>query len=349
MKRRSFISALSVMASARSFLEAAAAERARVGICAFSCHHHWRAAGAGEPGVKFTDALGFYGYARELGAEGVQTALRGGTPASAKVMREMVERDEGYYEGDLRLPKTGGDLAEFEGSVRLARDAGARVARAVLMGGRRYEVFKTLDEFRWFHAQAERSLALAEPVLARHRLRLAVENHKDLTTDELVALMRGVSSEWVGVLVDTGNNLALLEEPHAAVESLAPFAFSVHLKDMAVAPDGEGFLLSEVPLGTGALEMDRVVATLVAAKPDIVFNLEMATRDPLKVPCLADSYFATFPERMAQREAMMTWVAAHQTRSEPPRVSGKPLGRILAEEETNNRHGLGWMRERIGA
>ena len=81
-------------------------------------------------------------------------------------------------------------------------------------------------------------------------------------------------------------NIALLEDPYVTVDALAPFAFSVHLKDMAVQPSERGFLLSEVPCGTGFLDLPRIVATLRKANRDIAFNLEMATRDP-KAGCHA--------------------------------------------------------------
>jgi 3-oxoisoapionate decarboxylase len=346
--RRAFIGTLSALAAARSMVAAAGPGRGRVGLCTFSCHQHWKAVAAGHPDVKFKDALSFYRYARELGSEGVQTSLRSRDSAVAAQLRGLVESDHGYYEGELRLPKVAGDVAGFANEVRLVRDAGARVARAVFTGGRRYEIFKTLDDFRRFHAEAGRSLELAEPVLRQHRLKLAIENHKDLTTEELTTAMRRLGSEWVGVLVDTGNNLALLEEPHAVVEALAPFAQSVHLKDMAVQPHAEGFLLSEVPLGTGMLDLPRIVATLLRANPDIVFNLEMATRDPLKVPCLTDGYWATFPERKATYlAAALARVKANPIKHPPPVVEGKTVAQILAEEEANNRHDLAWMQKNL--
>ncbi len=232
-----------------------------------------------------------------LGAEGVQTSLRGGDEAAAKALRSHVEETGGYFEADIPLPKEESDLAAFENAVRLAREAGATVARAVLMGTRRYEVFNSLDEFREFRAAGERRLAMVEPFLKKHRLRLAIENHKDLLAAELGGLLGKISSEWIGALVDTGNNIALIEEPHAVVDALAPFALSVHLKDMAVQEWEQGFLLSEVPCGTGFLDLPRMIATLRGANPAIVFNLEMATRDPLRIPCRTPEFWATFPER----------------------------------------------------
>jgi sugar phosphate isomerase/epimerase len=350
MNRRAFITALPVLAATRSLLAASGVAKTRIGICTFSCHQHWKAVQERREGVKFSDAVSFYRYARGLGADGVQTALRGKDSAAAKDLRALVEREGGCYEGEVRLPKNEDDVAAFADEVRLAREAGATVARAVFTGGRRYEIFRTMEDFGSFHAQAERSLALAEPILRKHRLRLAIENHKDHTADELAALMRKTASEWIGVLVDTGNNIALLDDPHATVETLAPFAMSVHFKDMAVQSDDDGFRLSEVPLGTGALDLPRIVATLTRANPSLIFNLEMATRDPLRVPCRTDGYFATFPERKAARlDAAMGWVKANPPKQPPPTVGGKPFTKVLADEEANNRACLGWMRTHISA
>lgn len=348
MNRREFVATWPALLAARSLFAAAGAPQARIGLCTFSCHQHWKAVTAKHPGVKFSDTESFYRYARGLGAEGVQTPLRSKDPAAARRLRDLVEREGGYYEAEMRLPKTEGDLPSFEADVRLAREAGATVARAVFTGGRRYEIFQSLQEFKRFHSEARRSLTLAEPVLARHRLKIAIENHKDHTADELAGLMRDYRSEWIGVLVDTGNNLALLDDPHTAIETLAPFALSVHLKDMAVQPYAQGFLLSEVPLGTGLLDLPRVVAALRRFNPGIVFNLEMATRDPLEVPCLTDRFWATFPERKSScLAAALERVKKNPPRQTPPNVTGKSVATVLAEEEANNRHDLDWMQRNI--
>lgn len=350
MNRRQFIATLPALAAARSLLAASGATKGRLGICTFSCHQHWKAVSAKHVGVKFTDTLSFARYVRELGAEGEQTPLRSQDVAVAKQIRAFTEETNSYYEGELRLPKTDADLADFETDVRLAREAGASVARAVFTNGRRYEAFKTLADFRAFEAQAEKTLALIEPVLRKHQLKVAIENHKDHTADELATLMKKISSEWIGVLVDTGNNLALLEDPYASMDALAPFALSVHLKDMAVQASDDGFLLSEVPIGTGMLDLPRIITALRKANPALVFNLEMATRDPLKVPCLTDGYWTTFPERKAtHRDAALARVEASPPRQPVPNIAGKPVAAVLAEEEANNRDGLAWMQKHFRA
>lgn len=347
--RRRFLTSMAALASARSILEAAGAQgKARIGICSFSCHQHWQAVRQKEPGTKFTDARSFYDYGRSLGAENVQTSVAALDEAQARAFQEHIAQTGGCFEGDLRLPQDEAGLGDFEREVKLNRAAGATVARTILTGGRRYEVFQAMAPFREFRAQASKRLAMVEPVLRKHGLKLALENHKDLTVEELTALMREISSEWIGVLVDTGNNIALLDEPHAVVDALAPFALSVHFKDMAVQQDADGFLLSEIPCGHGFLDLPRMIATLRKANPAIVFNLEMATRDPLKIPCLTPGYWATFPEREATHlSPALDLVKTHPATHPPPRISGKARDEILREEETNNRLSFEWLHREI--
>ncbi|MDZ4852143.1 MAG: TIM barrel protein [Pirellulaceae bacterium] len=346
LKRRDFIAVLAALGAVP--LQAANAGASFAGICTFSCNLHWQAVRSKTDGTAFHDVLSFYDYVRKLGADGMQTSFRDLDTEALKALRSKCESDLSYLEGDIRFPKSKTELDVFEHEVKATRETGATVARAVLMGGRRYEVFRTQEEFRQFYREAKQRLELVEPILAKNRLNLAVENHKDFTLDEQIGLLKGISSEWIGALVDTGNNIALLDEPHSVVEQLAPYAMSVHLKDMAVQPYTDGFLLSEVPCGTGFLDLQRMISVLRKANPVIVFNLEMATRDPLKVPCLTDAYWSTFPDRKATHlDAAMKQVDRNPRKQPTPTIYGKPLDRQLADEEANNRTSLVWMQKHL--
>jgi sugar phosphate isomerase/epimerase len=347
-KRRDFIIALPSLAMARSILGAADGNRSGLGICNFSCHRHWSAVRDNSAPTQFRDCQSFYKYVRTLGAEGVQTSSASLTVEQARALRDHVETTRGYYEADIQLPRSEGDLAKFEADIRIATEAGAKLARACLSGTRRYETWKTLDAFQSFREQSSTRLKWIEPILKKNRFKIAIENHKDLTCVELARLMREISSEWIGVNVDTGNNLALLDDPYEAVKTLAPFALSVHLKDMAVQPDPRGFLLSEVPCGTGFLDLVRMATTLRQANPSIYFNLEMATRDPLVIPCANDSYWATFPERRATHlDPGLSLVKDHPITSPPPSVQGKSILDQMDDEEKNNITSLKWMHSQL--
>ena len=190
---------------------------------------------------------------------------------------------------------------------------------------------------------------MAEPVLRKHKVKLAVENHKDWRADELSAALRQLSSEWIGVTLDFGNSIALMEDPMNVADTLAPFALSTHVKDMGVEEYQDGFLLSEVPLGNGFLDLTKIVALCRKHNPLIRFNLEMITRDPLKIPCLKNEYWASFegiPGSELARSIRMVKQNSFQPRL--PTVSQLSDEQRLAVEEENVVECLRYSRDKLG-
>jgi sugar phosphate isomerase/epimerase len=254
-----------------------------------------------------------------------------------------------YLEGSLRLPRDKADVERFAAEVRTAKACGATVLRTVQLGGRRYEVFDSAAAFRTFAEGARQSLLLAKPVVEREGVRLAVENHKDLEAKSLIELLKAIDSPNVGVCLDTGNNLALLEPPLETVEALAPYAFTTHVKDLGVEEYADGFLMAEVPLGTGFVDLGRVVEVLRRAKAAPRLNLEMITRDPLKIPCLTGKYWATLEHVPGRRLAeVLALVRKHAAKKPLPRVSGLSREERVRREDENVRACLRHARERLG-
>src|SRR5262245_37325160 len=190
----------------------------------------------------FSDPLTFLKHCQAQGADGVQVGL--GVPAKedAAAIRKWLDSSGMYLEGIVRLPSSKTDAERFAGELQAAKALGATILRTVCLSGRRYETFTTAEAFRDFAKRSRASLEIAEPIAARAGVQLAVENHKDWRIDELLAVLKHLSSKHVGVCLDTGNSVALLEEPHAVVEAYAPHTLTTHLKDMAVAEYEDGFL-----------------------------------------------------------------------------------------------------------
>jgi len=298
-------------------------------------------------GAKFHNALTFLEYAHSIGAAGVQVAINASERPDAAKIRARAEELKAYFEGNVSLPKNDADLADFESHIAAIKTSGGQIARTACLGGRRYETFKTFAEFKDFKASSIKSLARAEPILRKHKIKLAIENHKDFFVEEQVALLRQFNSEWVGATIDTGNSFALLENPYEVIEALSPFAFSSHLKNMAVQEYADGFLLSEVPLGAGFLDIPRIVAMLRKANPQIHFPLEMITRDPLKIPCLTQAYYATFENPKASRLAeILASVKAHSAANLPHATGLTPAQRLKFEDE-NVRKSVAWAKEHL--
>ena len=258
--------------------------------------------------------------AASVGAAGAHGGMTQIDMEWAKRTRQMKEDLGMYVEVQTFLPRE--DPAVFEHAVKVAKEAGATSLRVVCLLGRRYEMFDTLDGWKQAIVGFHKQIAAAIPIVEKYKMPLGIENHKDWRVDEQVALLRQYDSEYLGVSLDTGNNLTVLDDPMEVVEKLAPFTFNVHLKDMAALESERGYLLSEVPLGEGMLDIKGMVAAVRRARPDVYFSLEMITRDPLEVPCLDEKYWATFDDVNGVHLArLLRLIRAHKPAS-LPRISG---------------------------
>jgi sugar phosphate isomerase/epimerase len=305
-----------------------------------------RRSGTKEP---FTEPLNLLTHCHQIGAGGIQATLRSTDRGYLNQVRRLAEKYGMYVEVTTRLPREQTDLDAFKKAVQAGREVGALALRAVTLGGRRYETFDTPAAFSQFAQQTWRSLTLAEPILRRQRMKLAIENHKDWRVDELVALLKKLSSESVGVTLDTGNNIALLDDPIKTAQTLAPYAYSVHLKDMGVEAYENGFLLSEVPFGDGFLDLRRIVEIVRRSQPNTRFTLEMITRDPLEIPVFTEKYWTTFAGLPGRDLAMMLVAVKNSPPAKPlPRIAHLSPEEQLQIEEDNVRKCLAYASEVLG-
>ncbi|MCP5111649.1 MAG: sugar phosphate isomerase/epimerase, partial [bacterium] len=247
MTRRQF---LATSAAAAATPLQAVPPRSELGIVVHSLNVH-----------RQKTSLDLLEFCHSLGAGGIQTLIK---PDEAAAVRQRAEQYGMYVESMARVPRTD-DTSEFEKTVVAAKQVGAVAIRTACLSGRRYETFSTLGEWKEWVAGAKAAIARAVPIVQKHKVALAIENHKDWTLEDQLALFREYESEYIGGTLDTGNNVSLLDHRMEFAEVMAPYAICTHMKDMAVEPYEDGFLLAEVPFGEGFMDMNKI-ADLVRAK-----------------------------------------------------------------------------------
>jgi sugar phosphate isomerase/epimerase len=298
------------------------------------------------------DPIDLVDLAHNLGLGVVETRLATNDADAAKSLRQKIEGFGMRLILDTPLPRAENDVERFDTAVAACKSAGA-ISLHAAMTQRRYEEFDTFEAFKARFEGCQEQVMLAEPILRKHRLKLGIENHKGWRSGEQAAWLKRVSSEWVGVHLDFGNNISLCEDPEDTLANLAPYAVGCHIKDMAVQPYEDGFLLSEVPLGAGVLDLPRWVNTLRAKNANFAFDLETITRDPLKIPIFTKKYWATFDDSYSPlpgRDLAKTFklVRDHPPKSPLPRTTGlSPADQAKLEDE-NNRKSIEYARAKLG-
>lgn len=313
IRRLSATATCAAIASSQNFA-AESVNRTGMGLVIYDCSIRRRWMKQANPDIDLFEPLTFLRHCHSLGAGGMQASLGVMETNGVRRLRDFAGQHGLFIDAIVRPPKNDDDVSRFEAEIRTARDVGVQAARTTIIPGRRYERFKTLAEFREFESRGRQMLERAAPIVEKHRLPFAVENHKDQRIDERIALFKHLDSEFIGACVDTGNSFALLDGACEPIEALAPYAFTVHLKDQALQPCEDGFLLGDIPLGQGSFDLKKMVQIVRKARPQVRFALELITRDPLKVPCLTDGFYATMPSSRAIDLARTTrFVRDHAT------------------------------------
>ncbi|MFO7715210.1 sugar phosphate isomerase/epimerase family protein [Desulfosarcina sp.] len=116
----------------------------------------------------------------------------------------------------------------------------------------------------------------ALPLVERTGIRLALENHTETFADEILWLIAQIDHPLVGACVDTVNSMAVLENPEAAVNKLAPYAFCNHFCDHKLDRDQFGIRFHGVALGDGDIDCLKVYKTICKVSPTdrITFEIE---------------------------------------------------------------------------
>jgi sugar phosphate isomerase/epimerase len=310
--------------------------RTAMGFVSYCFGIQQRAFTEGGRAPDFRDPLTVLKHVKEIGGGGLQMDLGVREANYLRELRNFAESNHLFVEGSVALPRSDSDLAKFEQQIVTAREAGAQIVRTVILSGRRYEQFHNYNDFKTAMDAGEKALRRAEPVMARHKLKLAVENHKDQRIDERVKLLNSLSSEHIGACFDVGNNIALLEDPMTVAKALAPWIVTVHFKDQGVREYEGGFLLADTPLGTGCIDLTEVVKFLGEKCPKARLTLELITRDALKVPILSGDYWSTMADVPASDLANTMSLLKQRATKEPfQKISSLPLEEQIRIERSN--------------
>jgi len=343
--RRQMMAAVAAFTAAgglsRAIAQGTLPPKSPIGVATTAMSAHLRGLEGVAPALRPTP-VAYLDYCRSLGAGGIQHAVSTDIPALRKRLEELGM----YYEGEARLPASlDQDTATFEQGIRNAAELGAPCVRAVSppppnTSGRRYDAFTSVEQYKEWLARSNAVVEKVLPIAERYKVAIALENHKDRMVDEHVAFLKKVSSEYLGALIDPGNNMSFMEDATETVTKLAPYVKACSLKDMGVAPYDQGFLLSEVLFDTGVNDQAKLFAIMRKHNPKVNPVSELITRDPLKVPVLADSYYRSFPEKRTLRDKWMAMVEAKK--GQLPMLSTQTPQAQFQTEEDNNRKVFAW-------
>ncbi len=229
----------------------------KLGLFSYSYHLAFGAHEVFTPSKRMT-LYQFMDKAKEMGLDGIQidaTHLQ-------STGSEYIDRLKSYAGAHglyLEYGITGIAEEHLLGHLEIAKRLGASVMRT-------YIGFNPRDKNVVVPEEVEHAVVALNAVKHKAQLygvRIAVENHCDLTTDELLGLITRVNSPNIGVCVDLGNFMIHLENPEDSVRKLAPYIVNTHFKDYAFSMENWGFKAFGVALGDGAIDLETILDILI--------------------------------------------------------------------------------------
>jgi sugar phosphate isomerase/epimerase len=211
------------------------------------------------------------------------------------------------------IGSSGLQTADFANSIRIAHHLGAKVMRfaltPVLCGDR------SAAGSRWTELVDNTWTRLRQlaPMAAGHGLTIAIENHQDFTSRELVRFCEEVGPN-VGIVFDTANSFPVAESPLDFARVIAPHVRYLHLKDYNVQFTAEGYRLVRCPSGDGAVPFTDIVEILAEHHETMLAAIEIGALearhvrlftpdwwrgyDPIEAPQLAAALLAAQRHRL---------------------------------------------------
>jgi sugar phosphate isomerase/epimerase len=226
-------------------------------------------------------------------------------------------------------PKLGTVEEQTAEGLRIARILGARSMRVVLGS------YKERPEIARHLENATRALKSMRSQVLDSGVKLALENHNaDLQAREIKALIDEVGSDMLGVCIDSGNPLMIMEDPHLTLEVLGPYVLTSHIRDTALWRVPEGVAVRWVNMGQGNVDIDGWVKKFVAMHPELPVTFEnLPSAEPRIIRVFDPATFRDFP-RMPAAELSRYLALAERGKPLPasPPVPGKSRGQQQCED-----------------
>jgi len=264
----------------------------RLGMHTYSLYHHGVAedwAGFKLPWQRQMTLFGMMDYIQTLGLEGLHLdakALDSMEKAYFEQIRQYTRDQDLYLEFNFALKSGHFDSAvqfDISDGLAIAHAIGADVSkigmnltrpRPVAAGKCHPDVMAQLKNVV---EKVMSSLDLVE----KTGVRLALENHTDAFSEEVLWVLDRIDHPLVGACIDTVNGIHVTENPITAVENLAPRAFTNHFRDNRIVITPWGLKFTGAAVGEGDLDMKRAYE-LIRQNPDMSrINIELDLECPL--------------------------------------------------------------------
>jgi sugar phosphate isomerase/epimerase len=266
----------------------------RLGMHTYSLYHHGVAedwAGFKLPWKRQITLFEMMDYIEKLGLEGLHLdtkAFDEMNPRYFASVKEYAASKNLYLEYNFALKSGHYDSSvqhDIEEGIAIAHSIGADITKIGMNLKRPQPVAaskfhpKVMTQLETVVKKVNNAIHFME----KTGVRLALENHTDAFSQEVLWVLDQINHPMVGACIDTVNALHVTEDPIIAVANLAPRAFTNHFRDNKIIIEPWGLKMTGAAVGEGDLDMKQAYELIRqnhgVQRINIELDLECPTND----------------------------------------------------------------------
>lgn len=155
-----------------------------------------------------------------------------------------------------------------------------------------------------------------------HNVRIAVENHAgDMQARELKSLIELAGKDFVGAVIDSGNPVWALEDPHLTLETLAPYILTSHVRDSYLWKTPEGIAVQWTRMGEGNVDIAGWVKRYRELCPGKALSMEIIVTGARKFSVFERKFWDAYRDTPAWEFSRFLSLAEKGTpQADPPKL-----------------------------
>ena len=245
----------------------------------------------------------FIEFAAERGFGGIEAPLLRFVPdldqARLKKIKSMLLERGMFFVIDAEKPL---NIDEIENLIPYAKEFNSPVIRIKSSSVLECAREKLGKPWREHVENCVSVLTNLAPDLRKFGIKIAIENHQDLDSNDLLEIVERVGSDIVGVNFDIGNAFSTCEDPRVFTEKLGSSILNVHLKDYKIYKSEDGFRLVRCPLGEGAVDFKTVLPIIEKNSPRANMVVELGALESRSIGFLKPGFWDHIAPRQAEEK-----------------------------------------------
>ena len=133
-----------------------------------------------------------------------------------------------------------------------------------------------------------------KPLLNKYKIKLAIENHQDLDSNDILYIIKNIGKKYVGVNFDVGNSFATCETPLYFFKKTKVHIVNIHLKDYIILPSKRGFVLHRCPIMDGNAQLSEILFLIKKYQIKSPISIELGSKTPREIKIKSKIFFKSF-------------------------------------------------------